>query len=1484
MNTKTLLPITRSLAEIIFVAILYYLTARLGFLMALPPGNVTALWPPSGLALAGTLIFGWHTGIGIFAGSLLVNWGSMNGPSALPVAAAIAGGSTLQAWVAMWLLKRLVKNLPPDTSRDTLLSIGSIALTTVLAPTIGVTSLCVAGFAPWSNYLLLFETWWLGDFIGILVFTPSLIVLSLRWHKQKINELFLWPLTCFVIGVALFAFLVIGTFEQQQAHNDMQRDEIEMTQILRDAIERDIQSLVAIGAFHMSSQNVERAEFTTFTAPLLARSSATSGLSWVPRVTQAERLAYEKSIQEKGIAGFHIYEKDANGSNVLAAERAEYFPITLIEPIAANQVAVGYDIGSDRVRLKTILQARDSGEPAATPPIHLVQETGTQVGILIMVPVYQNGAPTHTQGDRRVNLVGLANGVYRVKDSVENALVGTNHSDVELYLYDISDPDNPQFLTFYPSRSGPQSLPAAGAPDPTALQVATYSTEIFKIANRDWLVVARPGPAYVLNANWWAKWVSLLVGLGLAGVFLFYVHNRQRIETILTHSEAEFRSLADNALTGIVRMKRSGDILYANEALAQMLGFETTQNLIHQNIRFYIKDLVEFDLLLQTDLPSDRARNQELDIVAPQGEKRHWLYSATLQEGLITATIVDITDRKQAALLQETVYRIAEAAQVTESLQDLYSQIHRHISNVMYADNFYIALYDETNDLLRFVYWVDEKDPHNTDPVPVGQGLTAHLLRSGKSIFFSPEREIPEVEILGTPPKVWVGVPLIVRTRTIGVMVVQHYSDADIFTEREQHILEFVSSQVATAIDRKLASEMLQKSQASLEALNRDLERRVEERTAQVRQSEATYRALFENSNDGIFLLSPQGEELRANQQALDIIGYTLEDYQTFMKFNVSVIALAEQDPDFDAHFQAVLHGEHVPLYERIFIKKDGTKINVEVNLSAVRDANGNVILVQSVVRDITERKKAEEALRESRDQLSAANAALEKASRLKDEFLASMSHELRTPLTGILGLSEMLQLQTYGALSEKQIKALKNIESSGRHLLDLINDILDLSKIEAGKLDMQFASCSVVDICHASLQLVKGMAQQKKQSVSFSIPPDSIHVRADARRLKQMLVNLLSNAIKFTPEGGLLGLEILPHKEDKTISFSVWDKGIGIKPEDLGRLFKPFVQLDSNLARQYSGTGLGLSLVQRMAELHGGSISVESVPAEGSRFTILLPWSAGITQPLHELIRHSPAVLKNALIIEDNPLDAERITQYLREIGVANFIQPMIRGAVEKAVFLHPSAILLDLHLPDGFGLDLLAQLKADERTRSIPVIITSVQEQRSEAMQLGAIGYLVKPFTQQDLYAELAKVAAFVHPTGPMAVIGTPASAPLVMMADDNELILETLTDFLKSGGYQVVATRSGAELLNRVSEVHPDIILMDVQMPGMDGIETIRRVRAHPDPIIASTPMIAVTALAMTGDREKCLQAGANEYMSKPIILTQLVEQINRFLNKR
>jgi signal transduction histidine kinase/CheY-like chemotaxis protein len=444
--------------------------------------------------------------------------------------------------------------------------------------------------------------------------------------------------------------------------------------------------------------------------------------------------------------------------------------------------------------------------------------------------------------------------------------------------------------------------------------------------------------------------------------------------------------------------------------------------------------------------------------------------------------------------------------------------------------------------------------------------------------------------------------------------------------------------------------------------------------------------------------------------------------------------------------------------------------------------------MVGEVFANALARRQAEEALAEERTllarrveertaELSVANAELARAARLKDEFLASMSHELRTPLNAILGMSETLQEQVYGPLNEEQLDSLRTIEESGRHLLSLINDILDISKIEAGKLELQIGPAPVESVCQASLQFIRQEAQKKRIKVSLTHDSAVTTLQADGRRLKQILVNLLTNAVKFTPAGGAIGLEVAGDAQGGLAHFTVWDTGIGISEENMSRLFQPFVQLDSSLSRQYSGTGLGLALVHRLAKMHGGSVSLESRVGQGSRFTVSLPWR--------------------------EPVLSE------------------VEGPAEEV-------------------------------------------EAAGEAIQ--------------SAYGATEPVEAGA--SAPRR--GLPAEQFLILLAEDNQNNIDMISSYLLSKGYRITVARNGREVLERARGERPDLILMDIQMPGMDGLEATRRIRADAD--LATIPIVALTALAMPGDRERSLAAGANDYLSKPVSLKKLVEAIETRIGGR
>ncbi len=552
--------------------------------------------------------------------------------------------------------------------------------------------------------------------------------------------------------------------------------------------------------------------------------------------------------------------------------------------------------------------------------------------------------------------------------------------------------------------------------------------------------------------------------------------------------------------------------------------------------------------------------------------------------------------------------------------------------------------------------------------------------------------------------------------------------------------------------------------------------------------------------------------------------------------------------------------------------------------------------------KEITSRKRAELALEQERALLSRrvdeqtadlrlANAELARSARLKDEFLANMSHELRTPLNVVLGSTEALQEQVYGRLNHQQNAALQRIEQSGRHLLALINDILDLSKIEAGKMELDPHTVDVPAICRLSLQFIAQQALQKKITLTTSFDPVVTQIMADERRLKQIFVNLLSNAVKFTPIGGRVGVEILADREQQQVHLTVWDTGIGIAPEHLDRLFQPFVQLDSSLSRAYEGTGLGLSLVARLTQLHGGRVKVHSQVGKGSRFTVSLPWAPPAIKV--ELERSTQlvgatavarTVVRKVLVVEDSPTATSILTHYLKDLGFTYYTLAQGQNVLRTACAVQPDLIILDILLPDRTGWDILAELQADPLTQAIPVVIVSVMDERVKGLALGARECLVKPVTQDQLAAVLRELAPALddrgEPARPELVTWHP-QAPTILLVEDNPANIMMVAEYLEAKGYRIDIARNGEEALVQTRARRPDLILMDIQMPGMDGLTVTQQLRKEVE--FAAIPIIAMTALAMPNDRERCFAAGVDAYLSKPIALQTLTATIEHYLGR-
>lgn len=740
-----------------------------------------------------------------------------------------------------------------------------------------------------------------------------------------------------------------------------------------------------------------------------------------------------------------------------------------------------------------------------------------------------------------------------------------------------------------------------------------------------------------------------------------------------------------------------------------------------------------------------------------------------------------------------------------------------------------------------------------------GEGLTNYILRQKGPVEFrniDKEPFFKNTLILNEGIKSLLACSLHLNSSVVGILYLDDFKIRE-FTERHKNLIYLFSALAAQAIEKY---KILHDLEASLMYLQGTLD--------------DSQDMIITTDRDGRIVKFSKGGERILGYEAEEIIGKNASELYVNKGERTNIL-------------EDIKKKKAIYNYETVLIKKDGTPVDISLTISELRDKTGNIIGTVGVSKDITKEKRMRDELRKKNKELEEITGKLEekvlertkelerinkeliRANEMKGRFIANASHELRTPLHSVIGFSDILLQKTFGDLNERQQKYINTIYNSSKHLLHLVNNILDLAKIEAGKAELSYETFPVKGIINEVIMVIRPLAEKKRIELELIISDKVNKFTADRIKLKQILYNLLSNAIKFTPENGRVGVkgeEVIGSKENfswateaqKFLKISIWDTGIGIRPEDREKIFEEFEQLDPSKSTE--GTGLGLSLTKKLVEIHGGHIEVDGTYGQGTTFHIYLPFiiqEESYQKPEIKISSVTPSYSAKeegamVLVVEDDIPTVEILTIHLSQAGyrVAHAYDGV--EAIHKAKEINPFVITLDIMLPKKDGWEVLQALKADPKTRDIPVIIHSIIENKELAFALGATDYLVKPVEKTVLLEKLSG----------LSLLTKKGRYPVnILVITDDTTIMDNLFTILGNEGF-LVQSASDAECgLNLALATKPSSMIVDLNIAegGFKAIKEFRENIALKDiPIFAitSTPLSADERLEMVGQIERVL----------------------------
>ncbi|MET0511839.1 MAG: response regulator [Thermoleophilaceae bacterium] len=982
-------------------------------------------------------------------------------------------------------------------------------------------------------------------------------------------------------------------------------------------------------------------------------------------------------------------------------------------------------------------------------------------------------------------------------------------------------------------------------------------------------------------------WLFLvgLIGLAVPLVYTFAQSLdsadavRLRTAAALQTSEARYRALAESAVEAIVSADSDGQVVFANEATERVFGWAPDQlvgrsltELIPERFRDAHREGVRRYLLSGSG--NVVGRTVELSGLTRAGLEfplELSLSSWADSDGVFfTGIMRDVTEQRAAARMLAAKYRVTRELSRPLTVAEALPAMLREACQGLDGHAGAVWLEDEEKNVLTFAAaWAPSaalanrfEELYGDIVFEPGAGLLGNVWLSRKAESIASLKEDPRwkrrdmIEELDLQTAVMV--PIVSDDHSLGVIeffgLGEHQTRVDLI-----ETLEAIGTEVGLFVQRRRSEHALAES--------RDL-----------------LQAILDNASAAIYVKDLEGRFLLANEAFSRLHGLSGPDLLGRTAIDVLPDGLG---PSAHATDQQVVDGREAVESESELSVAGILETFLTLKFPLL-DSTGEPYGVCDISTNITDRKRSEVELARARDHALA-------ATRMKSEFLANMSHEIRTPMNGLIGMTELL-LET--VLDPEQREYADLARSSSETLVSLVNDLLDLSKIEAGRLEMDSTDFRLGELVEDVCGLMSSRARKRGLQLSALVEADTPGVVCgDEVRVRQVLTNLVSNAVKFTHEGevSVRVRHIAETEERVLVRFEVSDTGIGIQPAQLARLFDSFEQGDSSTTREYGGTGLGLTIARQLTELMGGEIGATSTADGGSVFHITIPFERSRIDPA-ELEAFQPRADLHGvrgLIADDSPTSRRVLLHHTQSWGMH---VTLAEDGLEALAVMREAAqsgkpiqsVVADMNMPGLTGIELAREVRADPALRATHlVMISSGVDDRAAARRVGFDDYLPKPVRRAALYEALDHQAPGAPPPSAAAVRDAPeplavaAHAALVLVAEDNEVNQLLAVRLLEKRGYRVDVADNGRDAVRAASDGRYALVLMDCQMPELDGYAATRAIRSAEQDTGRHTPIVAMTAHSMRGDRERCLAAGMDDYLAKPLDSTAFAAALTRWV---